>query len=530
MDKFTQPTIRSASRILGILEEFGKESIDIRDALLPFFKPLLAEKNGRHFSPKDLAYQVSQTYGWKMPESALREFIPIFERKGYLVKKDIGKNSNPLLYIKCEEAEKTEMETAEFEKGFSSISKRFKEFINQEPDLYINDYDEQQLGDLLAKCLVYLDIYTPSDIHKSSSLIGGEIVKNDQSPAVGPSERYWCMKFIKDLRQKGKISDIELLCRISIVGVLLEVVESFRKPTNPSERKNNRVYFYLDAPVALDLLGTSGLETKEATESVIQKIQSLGVFTRIFDVSCSEISRVLKAFLKTEVHERTGITAAAVRRGDIKEQAIREIQRYPEKFLNESGVKTVTGDLKLFPNRHRYFTAEQYDNLLSRISRDNLEAEEHDATVIALVTRMREKENIVNVFDSLGRKNHTFITGNFSFARLVREFCIEESLIKKNEHSLGPAVPFGHVALLTWLKTGLSARDIQEASKNRLLSACGKILANDGDAISGCMKIVKSQSPKKRMDSMKRLMERREIVTDIYHSTGAIDPKKRIGA
>jgi hypothetical protein len=61
------------------------------DALIPYFEPILGLMNGRVFDPKLLAAGVQKLYRWNFTKDIAEQFIPRLERKGYLTRRQAGR-------------------------------------------------------------------------------------------------------------------------------------------------------------------------------------------------------------------------------------------------------------------------------------------------------------------------------------------------------------------------------------------------------------------------------------------------------
>lgn len=59
-------------------------SQDILSGLLPFLQPLIADRSGQLFHPKQFAEAVAQTYGWPVSTDVIEELIPRLEGQGWL--------------------------------------------------------------------------------------------------------------------------------------------------------------------------------------------------------------------------------------------------------------------------------------------------------------------------------------------------------------------------------------------------------------------------------------------------------------
>jgi hypothetical protein len=154
--------------------------------------------------------------------------------------------------------------------------------------------------------------------------------------------------------------------QLASIGLLTEVIQDFHKPTTQINKTN--LIAYLDAPVAMDLLGVSGKEAGANIRPIVQKLQEIGGTVRIFRASVDELQGALDAVLRRTPTERTGETAGAIRRNEVLEAFVRQVARDPGSFLQEHGVAIVERNLDQFPSEHQYFDQSAYDDFFSKLT------------------------------------------------------------------------------------------------------------------------------------------------------------------
>jgi len=59
-------------------------SQDILSGLMPFLQPLITDRHGQLFHPKQFAEAVPNTYGWPVSTDVIEELIPRLEEQGWL--------------------------------------------------------------------------------------------------------------------------------------------------------------------------------------------------------------------------------------------------------------------------------------------------------------------------------------------------------------------------------------------------------------------------------------------------------------
>ncbi|HEY6266768.1 MAG TPA: hypothetical protein VIX11_00600, partial [Candidatus Acidoferrum sp.] len=126
-------------------------------------------------------------------------------------------------------------------------------------------------------------------------------------------------------------------------------------------------------------------------------------------------------------------------------------------------------DLEQFPNLHRFFDKEKYEDFFSAITwvRD-VAPREHDATCTALVMRLRAGKH----YQDLLKCGYVFVTRNPVFVQRSRKYCLESRLI--NQYQQGPIILQRELATIAWLRTGL---DMEERiPRGYLLATCDRVL------------------------------------------------------
>lgn len=259
----------------------------------------------------------------------------------------------------------------------------------------------------------------------------------------------------------------ETLARIASIGLLTEVVQDFVKPNTPVETSN--LIVYLDAPVAMELLGVSGRAARENIEPAVAELKRIGASVRIFGQSVEEIKRNLRAVLGNQ--RPTGPTAQALAKGEVLIEYATEVAADPEKFLEQLGIRVAYRKLEQNPAEHAYFTGEQRDEIYGAlIFQQNLNARNHDTDVTTLIVRQRGGHEDRDIF----RSRFLLMTRNGLLAQLVRRKCVELGVMSPK--SIPPVVHRRVLTATMWLRTGLRAGDL-EVPKRLLLANCERVLA-----------------------------------------------------
>lgn len=356
----------------------------------------------------------------------------------------------------------------------SAAIEEFQAFVSKLSPLSLASKTTDEWSDILVEWLVSIDAYTEDVLRhhaitatKNEGQIGLSVVQ-PEGGRLGTDEKYLCARFVKHLADKSSpyLAD---LCKIASVGLLTEVIQDFQKPTTHVNRTS--LVVHLDAPVALDLLGVSGLSAQENIRPLIVQLQAIGAQVRIFRNSIEELTRVLSAMLARPPSQRTGPTADALRRNQTSEAYVRSVISNPDQELRRFNILVTDRSLAQFPNEHAFFPKEIYDEFYSRI-RWQLEnaPRTHDASVVAFVMRMRGANNSPDIFSS----RHILITRNGILAQSTRRFCLDRDLI--NRRSCPPVIHQRQLATAIWLRTGFNTGESAEIPRRYLLAACERVL------------------------------------------------------
>lgn len=304
-----------ALRVFAVLEDYRAGSPDILDALLPFFEPILAEFPGSSLDTAEFARRVTEAYRWNFTGDIVEELIPRFLKRGWL--EQIGNTESDRAYRITYRGQPTDanIEYVKISQSLLEIAQEFAVFVKTISPLTTFATTTADLSEILVEWLVSIDAYT-EDVLRQKTLqttyVEGQIglaVSVQESSTLSSEERYLCARFVKQLFDK-KSPFVAELCRLASIGLLTEVVQDFHKPTSQVNR--TQLIIYLDAPVALDLLGVSGTEAASNIRPILQTLQEIGATIRIFRVSVQELQGALDAILKRPAYERTGPTAEAI--------------------------------------------------------------------------------------------------------------------------------------------------------------------------------------------------------------------------
>jgi hypothetical protein len=241
----------------------------------------------------------------------------------------------------------------------------------------------------------------------------------------------------------------------------------------------------LDAPLGLFAIGASGKQQQKSVQSTLETAKSLGVQISLLPTSILEMKRVLNGTLSREHSERTGLTAGAIRRGELLENIASDMRANPEKYAKKEGITVLTRTLDTFPQEQHYFTDQEYNDFSVTASTwsNNEAGEFHDAECLTITVRARGGKHDRNVF----LNKYVFLTNNWRFVTSARRACLES--FKINESSCPPVMHFDTFAANVWISGGFEKDD--NIPSRTLLAACERALSGHQSVLSKTSNLIK---------------------------------------
>jgi hypothetical protein len=462
---------RSAVRIYGALSALGDGSGNVMEGLLPFFDPILRQYNGSKLDPDVIASAIRDTYKWNFNADLVEAFVPYLERHDWIVA-DIPGNKDTTYTIKMSDVGQSEPSDKTVESELRNIAMQFKEFANALSPLTAIPRDVEEFEDILVEWLLYVEAFSEksidfkTDVRRAQSGTLRQFIEVPNTTSLRDEDKFLCARFVKHAIKEDQGS-AEVLARIAAIGLLTEVVQDFVKPITAIDKTD--LVVYLDAPVAMELLGVSGRSARENTAPIVVEMLRMGASVRIFGQSIAEISNSLQAVLKNP--RPTGPTAQALMRREVLKEYVVEVARDPIPLLEALGVKATYRNLEQTPSEHQFFTKDNWQDLYSKLSyAEHPRARRHDTDVTTLVVRHRRGKTSRDIF-----KSHAImLTRNGLLAQIVRRTCIDLGYLPVD--AVSPIIHRRVLATAMWLRTGLGAGDLN-IPKRMLLANCEHVLA-----------------------------------------------------
>lgn len=481
----------SAIRVNAVLSAFrDDENSDVVDALCYFFVPILDKLSGNPITASFLAKAAKLIYGWKLTESVGEVFVERLLAHGHLKREEKGGQT---VFIAQSSPDLSASMDTSIKDSFEEVTNLFRDFDLISGDLLYRQKSSEELGDLLVRFLISLDAYSNEEIAselKSAASGNGErealqALSNDVS-VLSRSETHVCARFVQWLGSARP----ELAQRLSsfvAAGLLAELVEDFRKPS--AVETHSDTTFFLDGPMLLGLVGTSGTALQDEAKTIVGALKSIGCRVQVFSESCREAERVLMSYLKTPASARHGRTHTAVLKGEVDRKYVQTVVSDIEKAAKTFGVDVRDYDLESYPNEHKFFDADRNTDIYSFLTWDNPLARDHDAFAVTAIMRLRHGKHKNDPLDN----SHVFISSNEKLVEKSRKYCIDSQLIRETQ--CGPVVDTRDLATIAWLRTGFE--NSEKLPIAHMLAQCERVLRVRKDVVETARAQVAKFSPEK---------------------------------
>lgn len=504
---------RSAVRVYGALSGLGNGSSNIFEKLIPFFEPILRPKQGSLLNVEEFAQEVREAYRWNFTSDIVEVFIPFLQEAGWIYPESERLPQGPFVVNLPDEICDTSNESSVSDL-LRKTALEFKEFSEDLSPLTAIPREIEEFEDILIEWLLYVEAFSEKNIEfktrtrKDENGTLRQITEIPRVSRISDEEEFLCARFVRHAIE-NKPETAEILSRIASIGLLTEVVQDFVKPASSVQDSN--LVVYLDAPVAMELIGVSGAAARQNTLPIVQELQRIGVAVRVFGQSIVEIQQSLQAVLQNS--RPTGPTAQALARGEVRRDFVEQVARDPVPILLNENVQTRLRELKQFPNETEYFDEQARTEIYAALSfQSNIRAREHDTDITTLIMRQRRGHESADIFQS----RSLVITRNGLFAQVVQKRCLENGFL-----SLGHVPPVIHRKLLAatmWFRTGFG-EDQLEVPKRMLLSNCERVLAIRPSVVEAVTKVTKELGDEEKIRQLDLLISQGRAVEVLMDKT-----------
>ncbi|MAU22200.1 MAG: hypothetical protein CMH13_17035 [Martelella sp.] len=496
---------KTAARVYAVLDNFGDGSTDVIERLIPFLEPILAARAGQPLDTAAIAQDVRNAYKWNFNEDIVEVFVPRLEQRGWLVARD--SSAANIAYFIAQKNDVSPDQTDSLSDGvliqFEEIASDFKKFSENLSPLTALPRSVEEFQDILIEWLLYIEAFSEHNLNfstrtqKDSRGTLRQVVDVPDITTLRDEDKFLCARYVQHaLKNNPKVG--EVLSRIASIGLLTEVVQDFVKPVSQIERSD--LVVYLDAPIAMELLGVSGKSARENIAPIIDELKRIGCQVRIYGLSLQEIKTTLSAVLENT--RPTGPTAQAIARGDVLRSFVAEVAGDPETFLSQIGVPTSHRTLEQNPDEIAYFPDSHYQELYSAISfQQNPRAREHDATASTFIMRQRKGRSTRDLF----KAGFVLLSKNGLLAQLTRRKCVDLGALGPS--SIPPVVHRRVFSTSIWLRTGLGAGNL-EIPKRLLLASCEQVLAIRPGVVNSVRQITQQLGDEEKVRQLDLLVSR----------------------
>lgn len=476
MSKFTRQQLITYAVVSQDIDGIN----DFLSGLMPFFDPIISEMSGQLFDPKSFMDRLASEYEWPVNYDVAEDLIPRLKAAGRI--EEINRDGEKGAYV-CKAVHDPEIEQRELsaEEDLDRLGERFKGFCDDHPTLFTLNKSAYELGNLLLNFVVAVEGFDRNALldavekllEKSIDEPSGEDEVDDEyslfiRPNLRTEESYLCARFINDLSSSSQ-EDFNALIDVASVALLTEVVLSVRNPPD-AERKAADLVVILDAPLIMDALGLSGIELRERIEYIINSLRAMDAKVWAFNHSCGEIKRNLAKMFELHPHERYGYTANAILKGEVMEDFARAVMADPAEHIeNQLGFQIIRQELDDFPNSHKYFSDEFFEEFSDRaLWHEHPDPRKVDAMSVALIMRRRANNQTNDFFKS----KFIMLSRNWLFVEFAKRFCNSHGLIEGND--VGPITTVRNASALIMLTLGYQGK--KEIVRRQLLGACERVL------------------------------------------------------
>lgn len=260
-----------------------------------------------------------------------------------------------------------------------------------------------------------------------------------------------------------------LLGDIANAAILSEVILELGDGRPSPDRKVD-LTVYIDAPIAMDALGLSGAKAKEYSAAIIENLVKIGAKPAIFDHSVEEVRDNLHGLLQQDVRDRKGVTADAIRSGEVDISFVAAVKNNVEEYIQKCGIQILNRpETTLSVQQRSKFTRDDEQYLFSKLN--SLYAKEkaldRDILSIRMVVCKRDGHVSTDVF----RAKHLMLTRN-NLLPSVSGKMLEEN--KQTHRSRVPPVEsVSKISAALWLELGPSEK--VDISRKQLVAACSRV-------------------------------------------------------
>jgi hypothetical protein len=432
---------------------------DILFGLLPFFEPILLQHNGEVFDKEAFVAEVSTSLHWSITSDLADQIKHCFVKKSWL-RRVIPENSD--VYRICLDATSFTVDDNTLSR-MDEISEALDCFLDTLPTRPDNLHTSETRKEIILEWLVE----SFSQMHISDMPARSADTDNIGRTTTVLNKRDWhiCARFALWL-SKFNPTLAQFLTEIGGAVILTEVLLHFRAP--PTRPKKLDIVVFVDAPLLMDYLGTSGQVLQSSAANIIDKLRSMGASIACFGHSRDEIRSNLRGYLDEDEARRFGPTADAARRREVDDTKIRGFLVSLDRRIKQAGVEVLT----ITPGQLRYASEFFPDALIEELSKGlgqyNYYARERDAKSVAVVMRKRRAFRTGNLLEAKA----VLLSQSRELIAIANSICIANDLL--GQYDVGPVIHRSRAAGALFVIVGSDERG--KIARHELLGTCMNVV------------------------------------------------------
>jgi hypothetical protein len=457
-------TVEDSRRALvtyALVGEALEKHNDFLLGLVPLFGSIANERAGQLFDPRSFSEDVQRSLGLHIPEE-VADFLATRLQNVGMVKRLLEKGGT-VTYVWQNIEIRPNNSKVDLAEKIDLILNEFEDFCRSFPSIGAATHTREELQNGLFDWMLQED----KNLSSAMQALGYDPDAEIMHPHRFKAETiYLAASFVKALAQK-KSDTLEYISEIANAVIVSEALIGVADP-NQKIPQGADVFIYLDAPFAMDLLGLSGVDRREYAAEIVSGLKELGCKIAMFQHNVDELKDNLRGLLGQS--RRYGLSADALRRGEVTEAYIRYVLSNAEEAVKEAAISIYDADKSVLPvTAEQYFNKEGEDRIFQKLQAEynNTKALDRDIQSISIIMKRRQGAYSTSPF----RSKHLLITNNAILAAVALAVCRERGM---RSGAIPPVMHRRRVAAMLWLQFGSRRR--KALARKQLVASCSTIL------------------------------------------------------
>ncbi len=286
---------------------------------------------------------------------------------------------------------------------------------------------------------------------------------------VHDSIEYWFARFIAQVGAANPEA-FRTIERIAGISLMTEAIMEIRSPSASMAKRKN-VTVYIDGPMLMDYLGLSGVAQRNNVAFIIDKLKKLGIDVRCFRHTCDEIRDNLRALFNRHESQRTGPTANAIRKREVRREYAMAVRDNVEHFVEKTARLGIDPDKPdNFRSMEEYCDDTTVDELARYMPAQNAVARDRDAWSVGVIMRRREGYENTDLFQT----RFLLVTSNPDLVATSNSILRKKGALSPNRAAIGPALHHRVISGILFANSGIDER--AEVSRRQLLASCEEVV------------------------------------------------------